>query len=147
MRASRIILTLSMVGLLLLAVTPGHAQEPSPPKGTVNIDLTGVGLGLGVSWGSGTLRFDGKSYPFSIEGLRVGDLGISTLRAVGKVYNLKNVADFAGNYAAVGAGLSVAGGMAGLTMQNQRGVVIDLYAVQQGVQLNIGPQGFTIDMR
>jgi hypothetical protein len=29
-------------------------------------------------------------------------------------------------------------------MQNQSGVIINLYAVQQGVQLNIGPQGFTI---
>jgi hypothetical protein len=113
----------------------------------VTIDLTGIGAGLGVRWGSGTLRYEGKSYPFSIQGLRVGDLGISTQRAVGTVYYLRNVADFPGNYAAVGAGMAVAGGMAGLTMQNQRGVLIDLYSVQQGVQLNIGPQGFTIDMR
>jgi hypothetical protein len=147
MHASRIILTLTIMALLLVAVSPGKGQETSPSQATVNIDLTGVGAGLGVSWGSGTLRFEGKAYPFSIQGLRVGDVGISTLRAVGTVYNLKNVADFPGNYAAVGAGISVAGGMAGLTMQNQRGVVIDLYAVQQGVQLNIGPQGFSIDMR
>ena len=32
-------------------------------------------------------------------------------------------------------------------MQNQNGVVINLYAVQQGVELNIGPQGFTITMQ
>jgi hypothetical protein len=74
-------------------------------------------------------------------------VGISTQRAVGTVYYLNNVADFSGNYAAVGAGVAVAGGMAGTTMQNQRGVLIDLYSVQQGVQLNLGPQGFTIDMR
>jgi hypothetical protein len=35
----------------------------------------------------------------------------------------------------------------GLTMQNQSGVIINLYSVQQGVQLTIGPQGFTIEMR
>jgi len=144
MSASRIVLTLTMVALLLLAVSPGQAQEP---RGTVTIDLTGIGAGLGVSWGSGTLRYEGKSYPFSIQGLRVGDVGISTQRAVGTVYYLRNLADFSGNYAAVGAGVAVAGGMAGLTMQNQRGVLIDLYSEQQGVQLNLGPQGFTIDMR
>lgn len=146
MRAPRILLIFTIMAALLLAVSPAPGQEPPPPKGTVSIDLTGVGLGLGVSWGSGTLRFAGRSYPFSIEGLRVGDVGISTQRAVGTVYNLRRPADLAGNYAAVGAGLTVAGGMAGVTMQNQRGVIIDLYSVQQGVQLNIGPQGFTINM-
>lgn len=147
MRTSRIILTIAVLAVLFCSVSPSSGQEPSAPRGTVSIDLTGVGIGLGVSWGSGSLRFEGKSYPFSIEGLRVGDVGISTQRAVGTVYNLRDVADFSGKYAAVGAGMTVAGGMAGLTMQNQRGVVIDLYSVQQGVQLNIGPQGFTIDMR
>ncbi len=147
MRTSRTFLTFAVLAVLFLAVSPSPGQELSSPRGTVSIDLTGVGIGLGVSWGSGTLRFEGKSYPFSIEGLRVGDVGISTQRAVGTVYNLRNVADFPGNYAAVGAGMAVAGGVAGLTMQNQRGVMIDLYSVQQGVQLNIGPQGFTIDMR
>jgi len=57
---------------------------------------------------------------------------------------LSNVSQFAGNYAAAGAGIALAGGAAGLTMQNQRGVIINLNAVQQGVQLNIGPQGFKI---
>jgi hypothetical protein len=137
-------MVLAMAALLLSAPSPGWGQGS---QGTVNIDLTGIGLGLGVSWGSGTLTFEGKTYPFSIEGLKVGDVGISTIRAVGKVRNLRNVADFSGNYMAVGAGLTVAGGVAGQTMQNQRGVVIDLYSVQQGVQLNIGPQGFTIYLR
>ncbi len=143
MRTPRIIGILAIMALLLLPAAPGIGQE----RATVSIDLTGIGAGLGVSWGSGTLRYQGKSYPFSIEGLRVGDLGISTLRAVGTVYYLRDVADFAGTYMAMGAGVAVAGGMAGQTMQNQKGVVIDLYAVQQGVQLNIGPQGFTITMR
>ncbi len=37
-------------------------------------------------------------------------------------------------------------GPAGLALQNERGVVIDLSATQQGVKLNIGPQGLTIRM-
>lgn len=74
-------------------------------------------------------------------------MGISKARAVGTVYNLRSVADFPGNYMAVGAGIAVAGGMAGQTMQNQQGVIIDLYSVTRGVQLTIGPQGFSIEMR
>jgi hypothetical protein len=147
MRTSRFFVSLIALAVLFLAVSPGIGQETNPSKGTVSIDITGVAAGVGVSWGSGTLSFEGKRYPFRIQGLSVGDVGISTARAVGTVHNLKNVADFPGNYMAVGAGVTVAGGMAGQTMQNQRGVIIDLYSTTQGVQLTIGPQGFGIEMR
>ena len=39
------------------------------------------------------------------------------------------------------------GGVGGVSMQNQKGVRIELYTVQQGLQLTIGPQGFNIEMR
>jgi hypothetical protein len=147
MRLHRVLLSLAMVAMLILAVSPGRADQPLYPQATVSIDLTGVAAGIGFSWGSGVLRFGGREYRFSVSGLSVGNVGYSTINAVGNVYNLKTVSDFAGNYAAVGAGITLAGGVAGLTMQNQRGVLINLYAMQQGVQLNIGPQGFTIDMK
>ena len=144
MRTNRILLSLAMAAFLLLAVTPGVAQGPYYPVGTISIDMTSVAAGVGASWGSGVLRFNGERHLFKIEGLSVGSVGISTINAVGNVYNMTDISQFSGNYAAVGAGLSLAGGVAGLKMQNQSGVIINLYAVQQGVQLNIGPQGFTI---
>jgi hypothetical protein len=147
MRTKRILLSLAMVVLLLVAVTPGTAQRTYYPLGTVSIDMTSVAAGIGFSSGSGVLRYKGKSYVFKIDGLSVGNVGIASISAVGNVYNLSNVSQFAGNYAAAGAGIALAGGAAGLTMQNQRGVIINLNAVQQGVQLNIGPQGFKITMK
>lgn len=147
MRTNRILLSLAMAAVLLVAVTPGGAAQPLYPMGSVSIDLTSVAAGIGASWGSGTLRFDGKIYPFKVSGLTVGDVGISTINAVGNVYNLKSGSDLAGNYVAAGAGLTLAGGIGGVTMRNQKGVLINLYTVQQGVQLTIGPQGFNIDMR
>ncbi len=146
MRTSRILLSLVMVALLLVAATPGGAQKPYSAVGTVSIDMTSVAAGVGFSSGSGVLRFGGKRYLFKIDGLSIGNVGVASISAVGNVYNMSNVSQFAGNYAAVGAGVALAGGAAGLTMQNQSGVIIDLYAVQQGVQLNIGPQGFNITM-
>jgi hypothetical protein len=146
MRTSRILLTLAVIALLLVTVTPGTAQKPHYPIGSVSIDMTSVAAGVGFSTGSGVLRFNGKRYLFKIDGLSVGNVGIAQISAVGNVYNMNNISQFAGNYAAVGAGVAIAGGAAGLTMQNQSGVIIDLYAVQQGVQLNIGPQGFNITM-
>jgi hypothetical protein len=146
-RTSRILLSLVMVALLLVAVSPGTAQGPYYPVGSVSIDMTSVAAGVGASWGSGVLRFEGKRYLFQINGLSVGNVGIASINAVGNVYNLSNISQFAGNYAAAGAGIALAGGAAGLTMQNQSGVIINLYAVQQGVQLNIGPQGFNISLQ
>ena len=146
MRTKRILFSLAMVVLLLVAVTPGTAQQQYNQVGTVSIDMTSVAAGIGFSSGSGVLRYKGKRYVFKIDGLSVGNVGIASISAVGNVYHLSNVSQFAGKYAAAGAGIALAGGAAGLTMQNQRGVIINLNAVQQGVQLNIGPQGFNIKM-
>jgi hypothetical protein len=117
------------------------------PVGWVTIELQGVGAIVGVSWGRGVLYFQGKKYTFRVEGLSLGDVGYAKVSARGKVYNLRRPLDLTGTYAAVGAGVALAGGVAGLAMQNERGVVIDLSATQQGVKLNIGPQGLTITMR
>ncbi len=144
MRTNQILLMLALATMLLAA--PVHAQAPNL-SGTVSINLTSVAAGIGASWGSGVLRFQGQSYPFSVSGVSVGDVGMSTISAVGNVYNLRRPSDLSGNYAAAAAGITVAGGVGGVTMQNQQGVLINLYTVQQGVQLTIGPQGFKIDMR
>jgi hypothetical protein len=133
--------------LLLLSAAPGWAQKPLPPVGEVSIELTGVAVGVGLSWGHGVLSFRGKSYPFRIEGLSVGDVGYARVSARGKVYNLKIAHDLSGTYGALGAGVALAGGVAGLTMRNERGVIMDLSATQEGIKLNIGPQGLTIKMR
>ncbi len=146
MRTQRIFLSLAMVVMLLMAASPGSAAPPYP-AGTISIDLTSVAAGIGASWGSGVLRFQGNTYRFNVTGLTVGDVGISTVSAVGNVYYLNKPSDLAGNYAAVGAGIAVAGGVGGVSMQNQKGVQIQLYSVVQGLQLTIGPQGFNIEMR
>ena len=146
MRTTRILLSLAMVMMLLAAAAPGQAQ-PEAISGTVSIDLTSVAAGVGASWGSGVLRYQGKTYRFSVTGLTVGDVGFSTISAVGNVYHLYRPSDLAGNYAAVGAGIAVAGGVGGVSMKNQKGVLIQLYSVQQGVQLTIGPQGFNIELK
>ena len=128
------------------AASPLEAKKPLPLVAEVTIDLKGVGAIVGVSWGHGVLWFKGKKYPFQVEGLSVGDVDYADIKARGKVYGLKNPRDLSGAYAALGAGVALAGGVSGLAMQNERGVVIDLSATQKGIKLNIGPQGLTIRM-
>ena len=145
-RPRRSSLLLLVAIFLILSASPLGAKKPLPPVGHVSIDLKGVGAIFGVSWGQGVLWFKGKKHPFHVEGLSVGDIGYAEIKARGKVYNLKKPRDISGTYGALGAGVALAGGVAGLAMQNERGVVIDLSATQHGVKLNIGPQGLTIRM-
>jgi hypothetical protein len=146
-RPTRTVLLLLAIILFSLSPSLSEAKKPLPPVGEVTIDLKGVGAIFGVTWGHGVFYFKGKKYPIRVEGLSIGDVGYAEIKARGKVYNAKTPLDVTGTYGAVGAGVALAGGVAGLAMQNERGVVIDLSATQQGVKLNLGPQGLTITMR
>jgi len=148
MRTPRTILTLVMMVSLLLAVSQVGAQPTEPyPVGEVTLEAKQIAAGIGFSWGDGTLKFKDKSYAFNLKGLNVAAVGISAASAKGDVYNLVNAADFAGVYVAIEAGASVIKGPAGLLLRNAKGVVINLRSVQTGVQLSLGVDGFTINMK
>jgi len=137
-----------MAGILLFVVAAAKAEEaPLYPIGEVTIEAKQLAAGVGYSWGDGVMKFEGKEYPFTLQGLNVAAVGFSKINAVGDVYNLKTAADLAGKYVAVSAGLSLAKGAAGLSMRNDKGVVINLRSAQQGVQLNLGVDGFNIKMK
>ncbi len=141
------IICLLVAGLFVLGSPMAFAQEKMPWDGIVELSTTSVAAGVGLSWGSGVLTYQGKKIPFKVDGLTVGKVGISGAQATGIVYNLKNPGDLAGNYAAVTAGAAVGGGAAGLTMKNQKGVIIDLTATTQGVDFTFATSGVKIEMR
>jgi hypothetical protein len=106
-----------------------------------------VGVGIGFSWGSGTLSYQGKEYPFSISGLSAGDIGAASASASGDVYGLTKLEDFNGTYTSVSAGASVAGGGAAATMRNQNGVSIHLVATSRGLKLRAALDGVKITLK
>ena len=132
-----------VMGLVSNAV-PGESQKPS---GKVSIVSKSVAIGVGVSWGDGKLSFKGKEYAFSIDGLSLVDFGISKASAVGEVYNLTDVAKFPGTYVAAEAGFALAGGMGGVALRNQEGVVIHVRSISKGAKLQLGPAGLTIKLK
>ena len=105
-----------------------------------------VAFGIGYSWGKGVLTFQGKEYPFKVSGLSVVDIGITKASSSGKVYNLKKLEDFNGNYTAASAEGTLAGGAGALTMKNQNGVVIDLVSTTQGVNLKLSVEGVKLTL-
>ena len=141
--------TLLAFGLIAASVfamaSPGATQDAS---GTIEIASTTIAAGIGFTWGDGTLTLnDGRKFKFSVDNLKVGAVGISSVQAIGKVYNLKRVEDFAGNYVSGEAGLVIGGGASGLTMKNQNGVVANLQSTQAGLNFTLGPGGVSIKLK
>jgi hypothetical protein len=135
------------IGLVtsLLALFPAMAAD-QVPDGTIELSGGSVAVGIGYSWGSGKLVFQGKQYTLKVEGLSIADVGVSDYTATGSVYNLKKLEDFEGTYAAVTAGVTVAGGVSGGAMRNQNGVLIQLTATRQGLQFTLAPAGIKISL-
>jgi len=132
-------------GVALLFAVAVSAQDT--PVGKVNIESKSVALGIGVSWGDGKLVYEGKEYPFSVNGLSVADLGISKVSATGQVYHLKSVSDFSGNYVAAEAGAVVGGGAGAIALRNQKGVVMQLTGTGTGVQLTLAGKGVDVKLK
>jgi hypothetical protein len=129
-----------------LAATALAAQNPNP-SGKISIESTSIAAGVGVSWGDGVLSFKGKQYRFSVDGLSLVDWGISKASAVGEVYNLTDVSKLNGNYLAGEAGFALVGGMGGVSMRNEAGVVLILRSVSKGAKLQLGPSGLKITLK
>ena len=142
--------TVSRWALLFLVVAFASyavAAQKATPSGKVTLETTSIAAGVGVSWGDGKLNFKGKTYPFSVDGLSLVDWGISKAQANGDVYNLKDPANFGGTYVAAEAGLTLAGGMGGMVLRNQDGVLLHLRSVSQGARLQLGTSGLIIKMK
>jgi len=124
--------------------------EERLPSGLVTMTIKSVALGVGASWGEGTLSFQGRSYPFSISGLSLADVGISTFTGAGKVYDLRSPSNLSGTYSAGQATFAIAGGSSALSMKNSNGVTIVILkneGQESGTQLSVGPAGMKITMK
>ena len=143
-----------MAGPALLATTLlvgslALAADAKRPSGRVTINETQFAFILGGSTGGGTLTFKGKQYPFRIGGLTVGaNVGISRMSAAGEVYDLKDVSKFPGTYTRLDASIALGGGVGGLQLRNENGVIMRLESRTQGLQLNVvSTSGVTVTMR
>jgi hypothetical protein len=165
MNRSKTFFSLMVVALFLVGAISLNAQGQTPevgqkgpetgkdpalskpyPMGQVVITLTEIGAGVGLEWGKGALTYKGKQYTFKVKGLQVGAVGIKKATVKGDVFNLFDVGQFPGAYAAAQAGVAVVKGKEALVLQNQQGVRLRLVAEQKGLSLSIGPEGFTIAM-
>jgi len=140
-----------MIGLATIAalgfcLTVARAEDKTPDA-TLKLSGGSVAAGVGISWGGGTLTYQGKDYPVDVKGLSVGEVGATKIEGSGSVYNLKKIEDFDGNYTAAGAGMAVAGGASAVTMKNQNGVTVNLVSTTQGVKFALAAAGVQMKIK
>ena len=117
------------------------------PSGTLVIDETQIMWIVGGDIGGGTLQFQGKSYKFKTDGLKLGGFGVNKVKLTGDVYDLNKVADFAGVYGVAEAGVTLGNASKGdFVMKNDKGVVLHLKAGAQGIALDLGVEGLKVTM-
>ncbi|MGA8572547.1 MAG: hypothetical protein ACLP7A_10070 [Desulfobaccales bacterium] len=147
MAPKRILLSLITAVLLVAAVTSislGEKEDKSSRVGEVTISTKRLSLGIGYTWGQGTLKYKGKDYKFKVKGLNMIGLGYTTMTAKGGVYNMKSLSEFPGTYYGVEGGATLIKESAGLVIKNSKGVMLNLKAEHEGVSLKLGDQGLSI---
>ena len=136
-----------VLALAVVALVGGTALAQEKPDATLVFTESSVAAGIGYSWGGGTLTYQGKAYPFKIDGLSVGAVGASSVTATGDVYNLKTLDDFNGNYVAATAQATVGGGAGATAMQNQKSVVLKIVSTTQGLDFKFAADGVKITLK
>ena len=139
----------------LLASTLSVAAENAPvadgtvPSGYVWLSGGVFAVGIGFSWGHGTLYYskDQKQYKFKISGVSVADVGGAGITAEGEVYNLTSPADLSGDFSAVTAGITIVEGGSVAYLKNQKGVVIKLHSQTGGVRFNLAASGMHVTLQ
>jgi hypothetical protein len=137
-------LLLTLTGLAVLVFTAAPAWAADDTIGKVSIESMSVAAGVGFTWGDGILEYRGQTYPFTVTGFSIGDVGASKVVARGEVYNLKRVEDFAGMFMAAVASASFGSGAGAAAMQNQNQVNMVWTAANQGVSLSLANAGLNV---
>lgn len=146
MKVSSFIRAMSLVFVTALAA--GFPSLAHADSGTVRLTIFKGGWVIGGSAGSGTLTFNGRTYPISAGGIDYGLVfGGSKTTFRGRVSNITRASDIAGVYGAAGAGLAVGGGARAIVLTNQKGAVLELTGQQVGLMANMDLSGLAITMK
>lgn len=139
------------LALAALAVAPAFAAQdpghPGPVEGYVTIVAHSADLGVGYTWGDGTLRWHHRTYHFSVKGVNVAAVGYSTIVGHGRVYNLHRLGDFDGTYASSTGEATIVNGIGGQALVNTNGVQLRIDNVTRGARLSGSADGIQLELR
>ncbi len=133
---------------MMMALLAGLAlaADEKTPDATLRMHEGSVAVGIGWSWGGGELNYAGKAHKFKIQGLSVAEVGVTKAEATGSVYNLKNLDDFNGVYAAAATEGTAGKGAGVSSLRNEKGVVINVKSETKGANIKIAAGGLKVTL-
>jgi hypothetical protein len=158
---SRLPAVVVCLGLLAAVVAQaGQARKPAaqPPKAAGAVTFSGTvatppGSSSGVTWGKGTLILnDGTQHAFEVSGLGVTGTreAIVSVQAVGEVFNLRKLSDFAGTYRVTDRQVMTGRASGQVSLINEHGVMVALSlsspATTTDVTLTPSPTGIGVKL-
>jgi len=140
-----VIAALATAGCSALNTPTAQSVAGLPPSGNVTIIEDFV---AGLGGGTGTLQYQGRSYPFKMLGTIAGPGGgVEKMSASGPVYKLASVADFPGRYTqSTGKAGFSSSGSSDLWLENGSGVIMHLQGTSSGAMLTLGKDEIYIRM-
>jgi len=127
----------SGMALMALAVAIGVTTPSHAISGTVRVTVAKAGFVLGAGGGKGVLTYRHRNYPFTVQGLSLGlTAGASINKLVGRADYINELGDFSGTYSMVGGGAAVVGGVSGVQLKNDKGVIITLQGSKGGLEVS-----------
>src|SRR5215471_1954262 len=136
---------LAMDGCSALSTPTAQSIAGLPPSGSVTVTEDFV---AGLGGGSGTLQYQGRTYPFKVLGTVAGPGGgVEKITASGPVYKLASVAEYPGRdtQSTGKAGFS-SSGSSDLWLENSAGVILHLQGTSSGAMLTLGNDEILIRM-
>ncbi len=147
--ARRMMGGMTLAASMAMAV-PALAQTdpgaPGPVVGRVTITARAAAVGVGYTWGNGTLSYGGHRYRFSVKGVTVADVGFSRIVGHGRVYNLHRLQDFSGTYGAATGEATLGNGLGGQYLKNGQGVELRVDDVTKGARLSGSADGIQLEI-
>jgi len=96
------------------------------------------------------LRYKDQDYPFTFKAtglFRDIDTKIAAAELSGRVFELKRLEDFSGNYQKVASEDSASGADTRATLKNQKGVVVNLVSAVEGRKFALAREGMDIELK
>jgi hypothetical protein len=125
------------IGLTVLVASIGVATPSMAITGTVRVTVAKAGFIVGGGGGRGVLTFGHRNYRFAVQGLSLGfTAGASVNKLVGRAEYMNELRDFTRSYSVVGAGAALFGGIGGVQLKNDKGVIITLQGPKGGLEVS-----------
>lgn len=142
--------TVCAMGAIVATALPLAAQAadgPGPVVGRVTIVAKAAALGVGYTWGNGTLTYRHHTYHFTVKGISVADVGFARIVGHGRVYKMDHLSQFSGTYGGANGEATLGNGIGGQFLTNANGVQIRIDDVSKGARLTGSADGIQLTLR